>query len=110
MPYKKMPRIRQDLLHLPNRSPIRVGSRDWFAWLQQISAFCYQLPHTADRFTLRKEKRRQRFYWYAYIKRDRKLHNAYVGKTEMMTAARLQQVCGTLQVKVRSSRPGTGDG
>jgi hypothetical protein len=110
MPYNDMPWIRHDVLRLPHRSPIRVGSQDWFDWLQQISAFCYQLPHTADRFTLRKEKRRQRFYWYAYIKRDCKLHNAYVGKTETMTAARLHRVCQTLQGKVRRQRVGADDG
>ena len=110
MPYKEMPWIRQDVLQLPYQAPVRVDSRDWFDWLQQISAFCYQPPGSVDRFTLRKEKRRRQFFWYAYIRRDRKLHNAYVGKTETLTAARLQQVCSMLRAKARRFRPGACDG
>ena len=110
MPHKDMPWIRHDRLRLPHQRPIRVGSKAWFGWLEQISAFCYQPPGASDRFTLRKEKRRQQFYWYAYLKNDRKLHNAYVGKTETLTAARLQQVFETLMVKVRRQRQLVRDG
>ncbi|MBK8903112.1 MAG: hypothetical protein IPM53_18125 [Anaerolineaceae bacterium] len=87
-----------------------VDSQAWFAWLERITAFCYQPPGTADRFTLRKEKRRQQCYWYAYLKKNRKLHNAYAGKTETLTARRLQQVCATLLVKAARQRQGVGNG
>ena len=65
---------------------------------------------TNIRVTLRKEKRRQQFYWYAYLKKDRKLHNMYVGKTDTLTVARLQEVSEALMAKVRQSRPRIGDG
>lgn len=110
MPQKEMPWIRQDRLRLPDRHPIRVGSQAWFDWLSRTSAFCYQPPGTTDRLTLRKEKRRQQFYWYAYLKRDRKLHNAYVGKSESLTATRLQQVFVRLIAKVRRQQQPFGDG
>lgn len=100
MPQKDMPWIQDDLLQLPNRQPIQVGSKAWFAWLEEISTFCYQPPHNIDRLTIRKEKRRHQFYWYAYLRNDRKLHNAYVGKTKMVTKARLQKVHATLTAKV----------
>jgi hypothetical protein len=110
MPQKEMPWIRQDMLRLPNQHPIRVGSQAWFDWLYRTSAFCYQPPGTTDRLTLRKEKRRQQFYWYAYLKRDRKLHNAYAGKSHSLTPARLQQVFASLMAKVRRQRPTSRDG
>lgn len=110
MPQKEMPWIRQDMLCLPDQRPIRVGSQAWFDWLSRTSAFCYQPPGATDRLTLRKEKRRQQFYWYAYLKRDRKLHNAYVGKTPSLTPARLHQVFAALMAKVRRQRQTSRDG
>jgi len=110
MPHKDMPWIRQDALCRSGRPPLRVGSQDWFSWLAGISAFCYQPPGTTYRLTLRKEKRRQQHYWYAYMKNDRKLHNAYVGKTETLTATRLQQVLETLLAKVHRQRVDVCDG
>jgi hypothetical protein len=110
MPQKEMPWIRQDMLRLPDQPPIRLGSQAWFDWLSRTSAFCYQPPGATDRLTLRKEKRRQHFYWYAYLKRDAKLHNAYVGKTQSLTPARLQQVFASLMAKVRCQRQTFRDG
>ncbi|MBK8904543.1 MAG: hypothetical protein IPM53_25415 [Anaerolineaceae bacterium] len=110
MPYQDMPWIRQNRLQRPGQPSLRVDSQAWFAWLERITAFCYQPPGTADRFTLRKEKRRQQCYWYAYLKKNRKLHNAYAGKTETLTARRLQQVCATLLVKAARQRQGVGNG
>jgi hypothetical protein len=92
MPHTGMPFVCDDLLRLPDLQPIRVGSQAWFRWLAQATHFCYQLPGTVNRLTLRKEKRRHQYYWYAYLRRDRKLHNTYVGRTEMLTTERLQQI------------------
>ncbi|MCA9995074.1 MAG: hypothetical protein KDE56_04965 [Anaerolineales bacterium] len=105
MPYKGMPWIRGDeLLRLSDRSAIRVGSSAWFDWLAQADAFCYQLPGATDRMTVRREKRRQTFYWYAYMKNTRKLHNMYVGKTESLTVDRLHAVFDELLEKARAYR------
>lgn len=109
MPQKEMPCIKDDCLSLPNQPPIPVGTSAWFRWLEQATHFCYQPTGVSDRLTLRKEKRKRRFYWYAYLKRDRKLHNAYVGKTEALTTPRLQQVFFGLLTKVRQQQ-GMGDG
>lgn len=100
MPYKDMPWIRHDWLRLPEQDALQVGSQAWFDWLEQATAFCYQPPGKIDRFTLYKEKRRHQFYWYAYMKYDRKLHNAYGGKSQSLTAIRLLQIFETLMAKV----------
>ena len=110
MPYQGTPWIRDNLLRQPGQHAIAVGSRAWFVWLENATTFCYHSPTTYTRVTLRKEKRRQQFYWYAYLKKDLKLHNMYVGKTETLTVARLQQVSEALMAKARSSKPRIGDG
>ena len=105
MPHKDMPWIRGDeLLRLPDRNAIRVGSSAWFVWLEQVSAFCYQPPGVADRMTVRREKRRYKFYWYAYMKNTRKLHNIYVGKTDSLTVSHLHAVFDELLEKARAYR------
>jgi LuxR family maltose regulon positive regulatory protein len=105
MPYNNMPWIRgNEMLYLPARTPIRVGSPAWFTWLAEARAFCYQPPSVADRMTVRREKRRHQFYWYAYLKSASKLHNAYVGKTESLTVDRLHEVFDHLLGKVRAQR------
>ena len=105
MPYKNMPWIRRnETLYLPDTGPIPVGSSAWFTWLAEAQAFCYQPPAATDRMTVRREKRRHRFYWYAYLKSDSKLHNAYVGKTESLTVDRLHEVFDQLLVKVWAQR------
>ena len=75
------PVVRADYLHVTGCQPLPVGSDEWFTWLQTARLFSYQASH-GDRLTLRKEKRRRGDYWYAYLKRDRKLHNAYAGRPD----------------------------
>lgn len=105
MPYKDMPWIRKnEMLYPPSQMPIRVGSSVWFTWLAQAHAFSYQPPGATDRMTVRREQRRHRFYWYAYLKSASKLHNAYVGKSESLTVDRLHQVFDRLLVKVQAQR------
>ena len=110
MPYKNMPWIRRnETLYLPDEPPIGVGTPAWFLWLAQAQAFCYQPPAATDRMTVRREKRRHHFYWYAYLKNDSKLHNAYVGKTSSLTVDRLHEVFDQLLVKVRTQRQRSWD-
>jgi LuxR family maltose regulon positive regulatory protein len=103
-----MPLVRDRRLCLSDQSPVVVDTKAWFAWLAQATHFSYQPTTATYRLTLRKEKRRQRDYWYAYLKNDGKLHNAYVGRPEDVTADRLEQVGSHLIAKVirhRQVRP-----
>jgi LuxR family maltose regulon positive regulatory protein len=102
MAYKGTPVVRNHMLLLddpPQR--IQLDSPAWWAWLETAAAFNYMPPHSYYSLTLRKEKRRQCWYWYAYLKVDSKLHNAYVGRSADLTAARLQQLMQTLLEKIR---------
>lgn len=94
------PVVRAGYLYVAGCQPLPVGSDEWFAWLQTARLFSYQASQ-GDRLTLRKEKRRQGDYWYAYLKRDRKLHNAYVGRSASLTPERLASLLAQLRQKVR---------
>jgi hypothetical protein len=104
MPQTDMPVLRGDCLQLSNQASIEVDTAAWFAWLAQVNRFCYRPTASISRITLRKEKRRHGFYWYAYLKNDRKLHNAYAGRTPDLTRRRLQQVFDQLMEKVALQR------
>jgi hypothetical protein len=100
--------VRDDLLSLSARQLIRVGTPAWFAWLEQATSFSYRPARSSYRLSFRKEKRRHQWYWYAYLKEDGKLHNAYVGCSPALTAARLRAVTQQLVDKARLARPAVG--
>jgi hypothetical protein len=111
MAYAGTPIVRNQRLRLPNvPKPIRLDTAAWRTWLATATAFAYVPANVLDAFTVRKEKRRHTWYWYAYLKIDAKLHNAYVGRTEAVTAARLAQVTQTLRNKVQQRRKARWEG
>jgi hypothetical protein len=68
---------------------IQVGSNEWFDWLLQNRKFSYQGNN--GHFYAQAETRRQRKFWYAYRRREGKLHKQYLGKTEELTIERLER-------------------
>jgi hypothetical protein len=101
MAYTGTPVVRnQLLLLLEPRQQIRIDSGAWWVWLETAACFSYAPTHTVYRLTVRKEKRRHGDYWYAYLKNDSKLHNAYVGRSAALTSERLAQVMQKLLEKV----------
>jgi hypothetical protein len=104
MPQTDMPVLRDGWLHPVDHPAIAVDTKAWFTWLTQANRFCYWPTTSTFRLTVRKEKRRHAFYWYAYLKHGRKLHNAYVGRSEAVTRGRLQQVLAQLSRKVALHR------
>jgi hypothetical protein len=104
MPQKDTPWIRRAQLPRSDGPPIQVDTPAWFAWLETADRFCYASQHHTYRFTARKEKRRGHFYWYAYMKDASKLYNIYLGKSERLTLAYLEQAAARLRHKARQSR------
>lgn len=84
---------------------IAVGSRGWFAWLCQEtpSSFSYQTPDGA--ITIRPEKKRQGWYWYAYHAAHGSLRKSYLGKADSITAERLRLVAATLTHQPQPETP-----
>lgn len=109
MPQANMPVLRDGWLHLVDHSSIEIDTKAWFSWLIQANRFCYWPTTSSFRLTVRKEKRRHAYYWYAYLKNARKLHNAYVGRTEAVTSERLQQVFAHLVHKAALYRKVVAD-
>jgi LuxR family maltose regulon positive regulatory protein len=106
----RTPLVYHQMLLLPADPPkrIRLDTAAWQHWLATADAFRYLAPHSVYPLTVRKEKRRHGWYWYAYLKSDAKLHNAYVGRSEAVTTTRLDQVLQTLLAKLRRhSQPRT---
>lgn len=110
MPQTDMPVLRAGWLLLVDHPSIEVDSEAWFAWLRQANRFCYWPTTSTFRLTVRKEKRRHADYWYAYLKNARKLHNAYVGRSEAVTEERLRQILAHLLHKVALHRQEAHDG
>jgi hypothetical protein len=104
MAYTGTPRVRQRRLWLDKATDIDLDTPAWFHWLQTATHFSYALgAPTYYSLTLRKENRRHTYYWYAYLKTDSKLHNAYAGRTEALSSAHLDGVAQTLLTKVRQA-------
>jgi ATP/maltotriose-dependent transcriptional regulator MalT len=75
-----------------NLSRMDFESQEWQSWLSQRSSFAF-LSRLGHRFTARKEARaRGSSYWVAYRKFGGKLTHAYIGRSEDVTLARLEQV------------------
>src|SRR5438445_12881800 len=74
---------------------ITSSTAAWYAWLEQHRSFCFETAQST--FTARKEKRPGGWYWYAYRRKQGKLHTAYLGKSEELTLERLNTVATALE-------------
>src|ERR1051326_1589772 len=75
--------------------PITIGTVEWYVWLEHHQSFCFETAHST--FTARKEKRPGGWYWYAYRRKQGKLHTAYLGKSEELTLERLNTIAAALE-------------
>jgi LuxR family maltose regulon positive regulatory protein len=101
---KTTPKVQGKRLYLDgsNTPTCRVGSADWFTWLETATTFRYftdQQTRVASGYaramypiSVRKEKRRRQFIWYAYRRSNGQLYKQYVGKTAMLTVGRLDEI------------------
>ena len=93
-----IPKAHHGLLHEQaqigtSNAPIPIGTGEWFGWLEQHRSFCFETDYST--FTARKEKRPGGWYWYAYRRKQGKLHTAYLGKSEELTPERLDTIAAT---------------
>jgi LuxR family transcriptional regulator, maltose regulon positive regulatory protein len=101
MPYAKTPWVREGRVRTASGLFIALDTPAWFAWLHDFAAFGYSCRSCLLRLTLRREQRRHQHYWYGYTKFNAKLHNVYLGKSEQLTHARLEQACQQLWQQVK---------
>lgn len=75
--------------------PVRVGSDAWFQWLQDHRSFSFEGPH--GHFNAQKERVRERgWYWKAYRRLAGRRLFAYLGRSEGLTGARLEEAAAAL--------------
>ena len=90
---------------------IRLDTPAWFAWLAAptTTSFSYPVDNPAQGYiegfmTVCKERRtRGGVYWTAYWHVQRRLRKVYLGRTQTLTDARLQDVAAALLVQVLSA-------
>ncbi|HEY6285468.1 MAG TPA: NB-ARC domain-containing protein, partial [Ktedonobacteraceae bacterium] len=90
------PHVRFDtLLYQQNgqKHTLKVGTPEWYTWLNTFPTFAFSGEYGS--FTARKEpagNRRGGEYWKAYRTLKGKLHRAYLGKSEVLTLERLNEI------------------
>lgn len=84
-------------------APVTVGSPAWYTWLHDAGNQSFALHTTHGQITMRQEQKRNGWYWYAYRKRDGKLHKVYAGKANDLSPARLQQIALALAAPTESA-------
>src|SRR5882724_12400715 len=77
-------------------------SPDWFRWLAGRTSFHFKGKH--GHCTIRCEEKKKRdegqpslLYWYAYRKAYGKQHKRYLGSTDVLTLAKLEEAANELQ-------------
>lgn len=104
------PGVQQGLLKTHDGAlEIAVDTPEWFAWLAEHRVFRFAaLP---GNFTARRERRAAGWYWYAYRRQRGSLRSIYLGKTEELTLARLNDASSALHaIFVRDKHVADGSG
>jgi hypothetical protein len=83
--------VKDGFLYPGSGRRIRLETVAWFTWLASATLFSYPAA-TGFCLTLRREKRRNSFYWFAYLKKGGNLHKKHVGRSAALTIARLDEV------------------
>jgi LuxR family maltose regulon positive regulatory protein len=79
-------------------------SREWFAWLEQVSSFAF--VGNGGHYTARKEaKQRDDRYWYAYLAEGEHLTKKYLGKSADLSLARLEHIAEMLRAQSETHIP-----
>jgi LuxR family maltose regulon positive regulatory protein len=73
---------------------ILLDTPAWFTWLSFGYTFYYQARVGA--FTARRERRRHRYFWYAFRRVHGKLRKAYLGPAARLTRETLDRAAAQL--------------
>lgn len=66
-----------------------IGSADYYSWLEGDGNTSFNVEAFPYDYTIRREKRRQKYYWYAYKKFNEVLYKVYCGQSHQLTPNRL---------------------
>src|SRR5262245_3705778 len=85
-------------------TPIRVGSVEWYTWLEEATAFAFVAPSGA--FTARKQSPSRQYrtaYWYAFRKSGGSLHKVYLGRSAALSYESLLRAVARLAERTRAA-------
>ncbi|HZU00444.1 MAG TPA: hypothetical protein VFA10_12310, partial [Ktedonobacteraceae bacterium] len=104
MPRHSIPKVIDDYLLASERTSqdlptIQVGSEAWYAWLNEPTTRSFAFHSQEGTLTARREQRQDTWYWYGYRSQDGHLHKVYLGKSEDLTSARLQEAVVSLSTE-----------
>jgi hypothetical protein len=79
-------------------------STEWFSWLATLTSFHFSSKH-GGHFTARREQRArgEDGYWYAYRKASKRQYRHYLGTTQKLTLAHLEQTAAQIEQEVLRS-------
>ena len=86
-------------------SVVHLDTPAWFAWLEDPTSvrFSYALHNRTQGYidgfmTVRKERRqRGTAYWSAYRRQGQRLRKLYIGRSDALTQAHLEEIAGRLR-------------
>lgn len=84
--HKRTPTIISGTLYLANGEGFGLDTPEWRSFVATGETFY----HNDNRYTCRRERRRNGFYWYAFKKIDGKLSKVYLGTDDKLTPAALR--------------------
>lgn len=90
---RSTPAVRDETLH-DGATTLPLGTAAWWKWLGCHALFRFEDGGAS--FTARRERRSGGDYWYAYRRRNGRLHNAYLGRDADLTLERLREVARQL--------------
>jgi hypothetical protein len=86
--------VAQGILEPDQGLTIDLESPQWLEWLETNKSFRYCPKSSDSPFTVTREGE----YWYGYRKQQGKLHKRYIGKSEKLTTAKLEEIASLLNV------------
>ncbi|MEO8971680.1 MAG: AAA family ATPase, partial [Ktedonobacteraceae bacterium] len=92
--------LNQDKTPLADAAVV-VGTSAWYGWLECHGSFRFACPEGT--FTARKERRADSWYWYAYRRRNGRLHTIYMGKSDDLTMIRLSEIAQLMTLECAST-------
>jgi hypothetical protein len=89
---------------IQSRTHFEPDSHEWFVWLGRLGSFHFQ--GKMGHFTARQEsKKRGDSYWYAYRKAHQQRFKRYLGTTDKLTLAHLEDAVSALSEAALGTLP-----
>lgn len=99
----RLPALGNGVLRLADGKSVHIGSAEWAEWLASADGGSFTWASSAGTFTIRRERKGQMPYWYAYHTHHGKLHKRYVGRARDVTLERLNMLAASVAGALPSS-------